>query len=343
MNLIEVLEKNRENDIFFFGAGGVFRTAIERHKDVLSGLHVRGVFDNDERKWGSEICGFRVLSLDVLADCKKDALFIITSSYALEIKNQLSPYQLNQVYSYHDLVHIGRVYSEAEKAQLENVKRYLADEKSREIIDFIIRKRDCGDCRFEEICEDDQYFVEGIIHLGPNEVFVDGGAFVGDTVERIIAETGNHFAKMYALEPDKDNHRTLQEKFGEDDLIVPIKAGLGRMHQELFFISNEDNCEAGRIAEDGNEVVMIESIDESISGPVTFIKLDVEGYEMDTLRGARKTIQKNKPTLAICLYHKAEDLYEIPQYIHALVPEYRLFVRHHTGGVAETVLYAVLD
>lgn len=63
---------------------------------------------------------------------------------------------------------------------------------------------------------------------------------------------------------------------------------------------------------------------------------------MDALKGARMTIQTNYPKLAICIYHSDEDMLRIIEYIHELVPEYRLYVRHHSKSNVETVLYAVL-
>ncbi len=75
---------------------------------------------------------------------------------------------------------------------------------------------------------------------------------------------------------------------------------------------------------------------------VSFIKMDIEGAEMSALRGARETIKRCKPRMAISIYHSNEDMLDIPEYIHSLVPEYRLFLRAHTMGVAETILYCIL-
>ena len=70
--------------------------------------------------------------------------------------------------------------------------------------------------------------------------------------------------------------------------------------------------------------------------------MDIEGSEQDALLGAAGIIRRDRPRLAICIYHKPEDLYEIPFLIKELVPEYRLYIRHHSDTYAETVLYATL-
>ena len=75
---------------------------------------------------------------------------------------------------------------------------------------------------------------------------------------------------------------------------------------------------------------------------VTFLKMDIEGAEWDTLHGATNIIEKNKPTLAICIYHSDEDMLRIPEFIQSKWPEYKLYVRQHFFLPLETVLYAVL-
>jgi hypothetical protein len=79
-----------------------------------------------------------------------------------------------------------------------------------------------------------------------------------------------------------------------------------------------------------------------IKEKVTFIKADIEGAEMEMLKGAKETILKNKPKLAICIYHSDEDMLQIAEWIHNIVPEYKLYVRMHGKYPAgyETVLYA---
>lgn len=71
--------------------------------------------------------------------------------------------------------------------------------------------------------------------------------------------------------------------------------------------------------------------------------MDIEGSELEALKGAVKTIQRDKPRLAICLYHKPEDIVEIPRLIKNLVPEYKLYIRHYIPYHFDTVLYAVID
>ena len=133
------------------------------------------------------------------------------------------------------------------------------------------------------------------------------------------------------------------QKRGKNKKVTAIRAGVYKETTTLNF-----NAEGGK----GSS---ISSTDEhTISIPVraiddtpecqnaTFIKMDVEGAELDALKGAKATILRNKPKLAICIYHYHRDFVEIPKWIHSLVPEYKLYVRHHAFSVNETVLYAIL-
>ena len=90
-------------------------------------------------------------------------------------------------------------------------------------------------------------------------------------------------------------------------------------------------------------MVTVDSIDNVCwEDKVTFIKLDIEGSEMEALRGAEKIIRRDKPRLAVSIYHEPQDYFEIPFYIRELVPEYKLYIRHHKPNKNDTVVYAVL-
>ena len=70
--------------------------------------------------------------------------------------------------------------------------------------------------------------------------------------------------------------------------------------------------------------------------------MDIEGAEIEALKGAEKTIKKYRPKLAICIYHEPDHLYRIPLIIKEMVPEYRIYIRHHSDTASETVCYAVI-
>ena len=83
--------------------------------------------------------------------------------------------------------------------------------------------------------------------------------------------------------------------------------------------------------------------DELANERVSLVKMDIEGSEAAAIKGCEKLIKKYKPALAICVYHKVTDLWELPLLIKSFVPEYKLYLRHHSKTQIETVLYAVCE
>ena len=99
-------------------------------------------------------------------------------------------------------------------------------------------------------------------------------------------------------------------------------------------IENDDNL-------DMIEVIDLDGYFEREGVIPTYIKMDIEGAEHKALEGAKKIIANNKPRLAISIYHKQEDLWDLPKLILNIRPDYKFFIRHYTMGFADTVLYAV--
>lgn len=194
--------------------------------------------------------------------------------------------------------------------------------------------------------EDDQYFARDIIRIEDGEVFVDGGAYIGDTIEKFLtvaSEEGASYKKIIALEPDDRNFHMLEEAYGHTPRVELIKKGMSNKSGTLLF---QENANWSRLTENETlattKVPVVALDDFPECDEITWIKMDIEGAESDALEGAKHTIQRNHPKLTICIYHSDEDMIRIVEQVHELVPEYRLFIRHHTTGDNETVLYAVI-
>ncbi len=168
------------------------------------------------------------------------------------------------------------------------------------------------------------------------EIFVDGGSFDGNTSIDFSNWCGGGY--IYAWEPDPDNQKKCRQLLEKNSLCYElIPKGLWSKAEVLNLTMDE---KSSRISEQGMEVE-VDSIDNAIGKQVTFVKMDIEGAEYQALLGARNTIRDYKPKLAICVYHKAEDIWELPSLIHKLNPEYRFYFRHYSFGDVETVLYAL--
>lgn len=188
-----------------------------------------------------------------------------------------------------------------------------------------------------------QYFEEPFLDYGAEEIFVDAGAFDLFSTRRLWGICGERLKKAYAFEPDKVNYERCRRIVEERDLSYIKLLPYGTWDEVTTLNFSQASSAASSISEDGNTVIQTRTIDSSVDRGerVTFIKMDVEGAELKSLMGAQNTIQRYRPKLAICIYHKDEDMIQIPLYIKSLVPEYRLYVRHYSNNACETVLYAV--
>lgn len=187
---------------------------------------------------------------------------------------------------------------------------------------------------------ENQYFPEDIIHLEENEVFVDCGAYIGDTLENFLKKAG-HFRKYYALEPDRRHFETLHKKVSGNIVHIPVGAW---DKKDCLCFSTKNGCGEVMEGEDnGTGAIKVDKLDDLIDGPdvATFLKMDIEGAELQALHGAVEMIKRGRPKLAICMYHKREDLITIPQFIKSIVPEYKLYLRAHFAYASELVLYAI--
>lgn len=184
-----------------------------------------------------------------------------------------------------------------------------------------------------------QYFDE-VIKLKDGEIFVDGGCFDFETSKLLLEQC--KVEKIYAFEPDLINLPKVEKQVENMRLknVDIIPAGMWNCKDILRFQSQ--GTIKSKLDERGDVEVNVVAVDDVINDKVTFIKMDIEGSELKALQGAKNTIKKYKPNLAICIYHKPEDIIDIPDYLHFLVPEYKFYIRHYSMNSAETVLYAVI-
>ena len=153
-------------------------------------------------------------------------------------------------------------------------------------------------------------------------------------------------AKIYAFEPQRDIHKdnvALSKIFPN---IVPLNYGVWSETKQISFMMNEDYQTASAISKEGDCVVDAISIDDFFEKyeveKIDFIKMDIEGAELDALKGAKNVIQTQMPDLAISIYHKPEDLVLIPLYIKKLVPKYKIYIDHKYYNYTETLCFATI-
>ena len=192
-----------------------------------------------------------------------------------------------------------------------------------------------------------QYFTEEVVQRMPkNPVIVDCGAFNGDTIEMFLQNLPDvALTKCYAFEPDPANLadlRTYVDSLSTDikDKIEVIAGAVGDKVCRIGFNSGHGmGSSIGHAEDNAVDCFTVDSVIDS--GRCDFIKMDIEGFEREALSGARETIAREKPLLAICAYHKPNDFFELILQIKEMNSDYRFYMRHHECDVWETVIYAV--
>ena len=188
----------------------------------------------------------------------------------------------------------------------------------------------------------DQYFPAGLSLRRAGVRFVDGGAFDGDTILSMAA-AGFAFEAIAAFEPDPTNYTTLTGRLvaaSPCDEVSAWPCGLDEIPQQVLF--RADGLASSGIAADGNLLVQTVALDAALpTFRPTYVKLDIEGAEAAALRGMAKTIRSSRPALAVCVYHKPADLWEIPMLIDDLLPGSDFYLRSHAWNGFDLVFYAV--
>lgn len=205
----------------------------------------------------------------------------------------------------------------------------LLDDVSRKAFVDSLEFRISGKIDYLFDCQTEREEVfKNIVKLSDDEIFVDLGAYRGDTVEEFLLQTKGQYKRIVALEPDIKNYNKLIENMGTlenaefinkaswcDERVMKFSGGGGRNSTLL---------------DESDEIVHSTSVDKVLNGEAaTYIKMDVEGAEAETLEGLKFTLKTYKPKLIVSAYHKTGDLFTLPLLIKKLNPDYKIYLRHH--------------
>ena len=230
---------------------------------------------------------------------------------------------------------------------VDNVPRYrelgeiVADDRSRAVLAAVIDYRLNADPEvLDSIVEWDLYGPNNLLKYGMDEVYVDGGAYDGDSIRLFIKRVDDRFAKVIAFEPDPVTFRRLKANFASEPRVQPVNAGLHRAKAMLRF--DGAGTRGSVLTATGATTVSVVGLDEVLNGErVSYVKLNIEGAEIDALEGGAASIRQWAPKLAIAAYHVPDHLWRVPATIRGLRPDYRIYFRQHDGGIIETVIYAL--
>jgi FkbM family methyltransferase len=215
----------------------------------------------------------------------------------------------------------------------------LADEASRKTLLDVLQYRLTADSTYMrgyQVRIAEQYFEPFMRYR--NEVFVDAGGFDGDTTEGFATRYPD-YERILLFEPSGRNMSLARARLARFRDIEFFPIGLSDARGRLRF--DPASGSASSVTDSGGEEIVVDTLDATVSEPVSFIKMDLEGWEMPALRGASGHIRDGMPKLAIAAYHDAPDLRCIQEFVQSFDHRYRMFLRHYTQGWSETVLFFV--
>ncbi|MBQ6231202.1 MAG: FkbM family methyltransferase [Eubacterium sp.] len=344
---------NDKKSVILFGVGA----SVDLYIKILDKyqIPIECIVDNNSNLYNTSLEGIIIKSPDTLA--QYDEAYVIVSapshikaitSQILGINNKIEVIQFDP-----SLEMIQGVSStDRNKFIKDNIKEYvklydlLSDDRSKYTLEKVVEGAITNSifC-YNDIFNASQYFPDIIMdNLSENEVFVDIGAFTGDSTEEFIKVTNNRFDKVIGFEPKKENIELALAGIN-DPRVSFYPYGVGEKSETLYLYGNEGTDDFAFITDEKEEnatEIEIVSLDEFISERISYIKMDIEGMEISALKGAEKLIRKYHPKLAISVYHKIDDLVTIPKYIMSLNADYKLYLRHYWGSCGtDTILIAI--
>lgn len=263
-------------------------------------------------------------------------LHIISLMDIYEIHN---PFRIPQ-----ELEHTGFHYYMTHREQIEFCLEILDDDLSREVytrcLQTHLQRRPVAIPMSDR---QEQYTPKDVRLSRGYSLFVYCGVSIGE-MSRVLGRVGK-VGDLVCFEPDPNQFRLLseylsmhQERIAQRVTAFPCAV---YSHDAVEPFTCSGTSFGSRILPSGEARVQCVSIDHALPGfHPTFISMDIEGAELEALKGAEKTIQESRPDMGICVYHSPSHLWEIPLYLHGLGLGYRFYLRNYTSFTGETVLYA---
>ncbi|MCI8780272.1 MAG: FkbM family methyltransferase [Lachnospiraceae bacterium] len=250
---------------------------------------------------------------------------------------------ISNPFTYLQAYDLGAKFFLSQKSKFENALSLFEDKLSKEIFIAYLNTRINKNYKYMlpfNGCK--TYFNNEIFTLSNDEVYIDCGAYNGDSVKSFLKNVNNKYKKIYAIEPDKKNFKKI-EKFVSDNRIENItlmNKGVWKESAKLGF--SDDGEQEGSITEEYTDnFIEVVSLDNTISSEKpTFIKFSVQGSEEDALLGTQNIIKNCHPKLAITIFMKPDALIKIPQIIKSINPHYKLYLRCEEAFFAKVILYA---
>lgn len=345
--------------ILLWGAGAQSKSCIDCVKEKTNAeIHL---FDSNVKKVGLGISGI------VVEDSKNFSKYLDRDNCIVLISSINKQYEIAQMlverynlsvdllYGYtsdfYEKYVFRKEYDDSLKFEIETVRSMIQDKESQEYFDASIRYRFnrnplelFPNAKMERIGE-----YADIVRIYEGDTIVDCGAYTGDTAEMYCSYVGNK-CTVYAFEPFKDSFMQLEERIKRKHLssVYAFNYAVSNENKTRKLYFNVDDFKMGiRIGEEKaaqTQIIEVRTIDTILKeiGSIDFIKMDIEGEEINALQGAVNSIKKFAPDVMISAYHKFEHILEIPQFLKGVNPNYKIYMGHAPNVSTEIEIYATI-
>ena len=327
-----------DKKIVLYGMGD----GAEKIQGVLDqiGVQIDDIMASDEFVRGHSFLGIRVKKLSEIEELYGND-FIILVCFGTQLPEVMDRiYAMAEKYELYapNVPVVGEGlftldYAKEHYNELKNAYSLMADEQSKKVFENIIRYKLSGDIRLLKECETPREEMFDLLKVNSEEIYVDLGAYNGDTLVEFLNETAMKFRKLYAMEPDHKNYSKLKRRLYMIGSALLEAYNCGAWDSETVMQFSLKAGRSSKVASKGTarcrEVKMM-SVDHMLQGgEATLIKYDVEGSEEKALNGTKNTIAKYRPKLNVAVYHRNEDMFAIPLQVAALNRRYKIYLRHH--------------
>ncbi len=346
MNDVWTMMKNTTLPVVLYGTGNAADLLLSIMEE--KGIRISGVFASDAFVRKRTFHSFKVLSYSdarrifgrmcVVMGFGTQDMRVIESVKKIAAENEF--YCPSLLLDKDGSPFCGEYY-ENHTTEIKAVRDILSDERSRGIYDAVFSYRLTGNIEYLLPVEEDGEESWKELSFSPHEVFVDAGAYNGDTILRFLSLTDGKYCKIIGIEPDRRSFRKAEKNLSEKERITLYNTLLSDKEGKVLFSSGKGRGNSNTENGDERETTTIDELlgDER----PTLMKFDVEGEEEKVLEGARRTIEKYKPRLILSVYHRIDDFWRLIAKVKELNRGYSRFILRTSHSIPDWDIIVLIE
>ena len=339
----------KQDGVYLFGAGFIGTWSVGYLRDV--GIRVNGFIDSDPKKWGSLVSGVQVYPLEEARVLDPKCILITSRHHVRAVQESLSPITGAKLSVDAFVVHTEGIEKIATVGNF-----FESDLKSIDTYYAILIAMLEGESRHLSRYADNRPFFDRFGFFNRDgEIFVDAGAYVGDSLERFIWSVNGAFKHIHAFEPGEKQFDALKSRVQRlsrewalaSESISLVNKGISSSTGKVNLLCQENPIQTRvdldrKLIDNGGVEAVADTIsldDYFGSDQFSFLKVDIEGSELALLEGATRCIQAHRPRIALSVYHFPSDIFSLLLKCKEINHDYVFSLGHHSSQLMDTVLY----